>query len=264
MHSALADPNGTVGGTLAETLLVVAPLTVQSATSHGVTFHIPLMTSDVTVSPAMDGIAVDGRPADCVKLALTALWPDQFGKGMRPELVISGINAGANCGINVIYSGTVAAALEAAFLGVPSIAFSLHIGKGKPDFAIAARQAQRVLKMLLDADDGTGAVLTPHGCLNVNLPISNEAPNEPEIVICPMNSHGVIDAYEKRMSPSGEAYYWSVSDGHEFRSADAGTDVEELFRRHITITPLMYDLTQRSAIAPLAEALRSAGCTVRA
>ena len=254
MHRALTDPHGNMGGAIGE-VLVVAPLTVQSATSHGVTFHTPLMTTDVVVSPVMSGVAVDGRPADCVKLALTNIWTEQYGAGARPDLVVSGINAGANCGINVIYSGTVAAALEAAFLGVPSVAFSLHMGGGKGDFTKASAQARRVMQLLIDQDAGTGRVLAPHACLNVNLPLSAESLAEPEIVVCPMNTHGIVDAYEKRTSPSGEPYYWSVSDGLEFRGADAGTDVEELFRRHITITPLMYDLTRREALQPLAQAL---------
>ena len=102
----------------------------QSATGHGITFHAPLMIQAVAVNDRMKGIAVDGRPADCVKLAIAALWPERFGHGSSPDLVITGMNSGANVGINVIYSGTVAAAIEAAFLGVPSIAVSLHLGKG--------------------------------------------------------------------------------------------------------------------------------------
>jgi len=110
MHRALStpDPLGEV--------YAVAPLTVQSATSHGITFHTPLMVTQETINNE-PCLAVDGRPADCTKLALTNLWGDKFGQGSRPDLVISGMNAGANCGINVIYSGTVAAAIEAACKG---------------------------------------------------------------------------------------------------------------------------------------------------
>src|SRR5262249_20143736 len=100
---------------------VVAPESVQSASGHGITLKSPLLTSQVNVDDVFTGIAVDGRPADCVKLAINQILP------AAPDLVISGINSGANVGINVIYSGTVAAAIEAAFLGVPSIAFSLYL-----------------------------------------------------------------------------------------------------------------------------------------
>ena len=93
---------------------VVAPSTVQSASSHGITFHSPLMTEEVAVNDRMKGIAVDGRPADCVKLALRAIWQERFGPDSLPDITISGMNSGANVGINVIYSGTVAAAVESA------------------------------------------------------------------------------------------------------------------------------------------------------
>ncbi|MBZ0171614.1 MAG: 5'/3'-nucleotidase SurE, partial [Phycisphaerales bacterium] len=121
LHDALRE---TLTDTITD-LVVVAPLTVQSATSHGVTFHEPLMTRTVRASATVTGTAVDGRPADCTKLALTNLWPERFGEGSRPDLVVSGMNMGSNAGINVIYSGTVAAAIEAAFMGVPSIAVSM-------------------------------------------------------------------------------------------------------------------------------------------
>ena len=109
-------------------ITVVAPLTVQSATSHGVTFHKPMMANEVAMDDGSRGVAVDGRPADCVKIALTSIWPEIHGEGTRPDLTISGMNSGANVGINVIYSGTVGAAVESAFLGVPSIAVSLQRG----------------------------------------------------------------------------------------------------------------------------------------
>src|ERR1051325_7199892 len=115
---------------------VVAPETVQSATGHGITISTPLLTNRVTVQDVFTGTAVDGRPADCVKLAIDQILP------RRPDLVVSGMNSGVNVGINVIYSGTVAAAIEAAFLGLPSIAVSLHLnGEREPDYDSAARIA---------------------------------------------------------------------------------------------------------------------------
>src|SRR3954447_22789104 len=113
---------------------VVAPETVQSATGHGITLTTPLLTNKVTIENGFTGIAVDGRPADCVKLAVAKLLP------RTPDLVVSGMNSGANVGINVIYSGTVAAAIEAAFLGLSSIAVSLFLRKEvETDYAGAAK-----------------------------------------------------------------------------------------------------------------------------
>lgn len=223
----------------------VAPLTVQSATSHGVTFHTPLMTRPV--AEPIRGIAVDARPADCVKLALTCLWPERFGQGSRPDLVISGMNAGANCGINVIYSGTVAAALEAAFLGVPAIAVSLMLGDGDPDFACGAAHAKRALDAVL-----AHGPLQPHTCLSINIPPRNLAdPNRHDplpLAVCPMNTHALHDGYERRTAPSGEVYYWANRSGLDFRHTDPGSDVQKLLDGAITITPLKYDLTRHEQL----------------
>src|SRR5579872_7241708 len=113
---------------------VVAPATVQSATGHGITLSTPLLTTRMTVEEKFTGVAIEGRPADCVKLAVSQLLP------RTPDLVVSGMNAGANVGINVIYSGTVAAAIEAAFLGLPSIAVSLYLRKDvETNYKVAAQ-----------------------------------------------------------------------------------------------------------------------------
>ncbi|GAB4383433.1 MAG: 5'/3'-nucleotidase SurE [Phycisphaerales bacterium] len=267
LHRALAE--------IAEEVFVVAPLTVQSATSHGVTFHQPLMTQPIEVNGQV-GIAVDGRPADCVKLALTNLWPEHMGG--RPDLVVSGMNAGANVGINVIYSGTVAAALEAAFLGVPSIAVSMHIGRGRTLFEAGARHAMRAIRLLLK-----GEPLEPHTCLNINVPRCELPPTaaddpasiarqraasgatfrplsergaegevdpdaEMPVVVCPMNTHGIADRFEQRSAPDGQIYFWSASGGFDFHETEPGSDVDYLFRRCITVTPLRYDLTDEASL----------------
>ncbi|MBX3358486.1 MAG: 5'/3'-nucleotidase SurE [Phycisphaeraceae bacterium] len=236
----------------------IAPLTVQSATSHGVTFKTPLMIDEERLGwggdPAMTGITVEGRPADCTKLALTALWPERFGPGSRPDLVVSGMNMGANVGINVIYSGTVAAAIEAAFLGVPAIAVSLHMGRGTPRYDVAARYARRTIDVIL-----AGGLPRPHECLSINIPVTErewEVEGQwPPIRVCPMNTHGLNDAYERRVSPGGDVYYWAAGHGLDFRKTGEGTDVEWLWKNAITVTPLHYDLTRHDAIPAWKERL---------
>lgn len=262
LYHALTDPTGELGGPIAEVVWPVAPLEVQSATSHGVTFKTPLMISHEAVSPAMSGIAVDGRPADCVKLALTALWPEKFGAGARPDLVISGMNAGANIGINVIYSGTVAAAIEAAFRGVPSIAVSLHLGRGRTRFDVAAAHARRTIDRILSHGMGERGGLRPHDCLSINIPICEEGtslqpptPDRPGVRVCPHNIHGLEDSYERRVSPGGDVYYWSAGSGLGFRTADPGTDVDLIKQRFITVTPLRYDLTAHEQVSGWASRL---------
>ncbi|MEM1186101.1 MAG: 5'/3'-nucleotidase SurE [Planctomycetota bacterium] len=245
-----------------EELRVVAPMTVQSATSHGVTFDQPLMTREVRFAPDIDpeltGVAVDGRPADCTKLALTNLWPEAHGDGTRPDLVVSGMNMGANVGINVIYSGTVAAAIEAAFLGVPAIAVSLHLGKGTADYDAAARHARNAIDAILESGP-----LDPHACISINVPRceveEGDARFEPRpLALCPMNTHGLVDSYAKRVSPAGGEYYWSTGSGLNFRGADPGTDVEALFERRITVTTLKYDMTDHDALARLRDKMAPA------
>lgn len=232
-------------------ILVVAPETVQSATSHGVTFKEPLMARPTPLQDGVEGVSVDGRPADCVKLALSQIWPERFGKGSRPDLVISGMNAGANCGINVIYSGTVAAALEAAFLGVPSIAVSLHIGSTTPDFDLAAGHARRAIDHVLARRVPRG-----HECININIPRTDGSDERmPPIYVCPMNTHGLVDSYERRVSPMGDVYYWASGHGLDFHGTEPGSDVDLLLARSITVTPLMYDLTNYEQIDSWRDAL---------
>jgi len=262
MYEALVDYHGSFGRPLAgpETLVVpIAPLTVQSATSHGVTFHEPLMVKEEFLSGSgpddqVLGIAVDGRPADCVKLAITSLWPERFGAGTRPDLVVSGMNAGANVGINVIYSGTVAAALEAAFLGIPSIAVSLYLGKGRPRFDVAARHAREAIERVLAAY--SGGLPPPHSCISINIPITDADGPTPPMVVAPMNTHGLVDSYEQRANPAGEPYYWATGHGLDFRLTTPGSDVHELMEGRITITPLHYDLTDHPATLALREKMK--------
>lgn len=225
-------------------ILVVAPSTVQSASSHGITFHSPLMTEEVVVNDRMKGIAVDGRPADCVKLALRAIWQERFGQGTRPDLTISGMNSGANVGINVIYSGTVAAAVESAFLGVPAIAVSLHMGEpARVRYGRAAWMARnaidRVFKFPLDQ----------HSVININIPrtFSDDAPM-PEIRVVEMNTAPGTDVYERRVSPADQVYYWSKGSGMEFAHTAPESDVEALMDRFITVTPLTYALTDHTRL----------------
>jgi 5'-nucleotidase len=241
LHEALMDLDGRFGGPLAgpsTEVVTVAPLTVQSATGHGVTFHRPLMLSRHEVTPRFSGHAVDGRPADCVKVALANFWPERFGTGSAPDLVISGMNMGANCGINVLYSGTVAAALEGAFHGVPSIAVSLHLGKGRARYDVAAARARKTIEGILKS-----AGLRAHDCLSINIPITESGGPMPPVRICPMNTHGLVDKYEKRTSPEGSVYYWPAGHGLEFKGLERESDVDFLLRRCVTVTPLNYDMS---------------------
>ena len=141
-------------------MLVVAPATEQSAVGHSVTLNNPLIVQEILDEERRPmGWAVEGRPADCVKLALRELLP------ARPDVIVSGLNAGSNAGINVLYSGTVAAAIEGAFFRVTSIACSLEYSKPTPpDFARGAAYARQVVEQILARQPAAGSLF------NVNIP----------------------------------------------------------------------------------------------
>jgi len=244
LHKSLtseSNPQGPLGQ-----VFTVAPSSTQSATSHGITYHIPLMVENTTINN-QPALAVEGRPADCTKLALTNLYPDHFGPNTKPDLVISGMNSGANCGINVIYSGTVAAAIEAAFIGVPAIAVSLHMDSQNnnpiPDWDKAAQTARKTIDTLLK-----NGLPNTHEVLSINIPATQYLNDQTKTIVCPMNTHALVDQYEKRSTPKGAPYYWSTAHGLTFHSTDINTDVYELFQRNITITPLTYDLTNHQRL----------------
>ena len=212
---------------------VVAPETVQSATGHGITIDTPILTSKVTIDGAYTGTAVSGRPADCVKVAVSHLLPD------KPDLVVSGMNAGANVGINVVYSGTVAAAIEAAFLGLPSIAVSLMLaGEGPPAYAWNAKLGRETIEQVLHAGIEPGQVAS------INLPPlgDGEAPAGTRVVR--QCTRPWVDSYERRSSPRGKDYYWNSS-VFTLNDSDEDTDVAAIRDGYIAVTPLQFDLTHQ-------------------
>jgi 5'-nucleotidase len=215
---------------------VVAPETVQSASGHGITLTTPLLTSPVTVENGFTGIAVDGRPADCVKLAVAKLLPRQ------PDLVVSGINAGANTGINVVYSGTIAAAIEAAFLGLPAIASSLHLRRDVPtDYARAAVLTRQTIELILEAGLPPGRVAT------INLPALMPDQQPTGVKVVRQCDRGWADTYEERKDPRGRSYFWNSS-VFTLGNTEEDTDVAALRDKYITVTPLQFDLTHYPAL----------------
>jgi 5'-nucleotidase len=210
---------------------VVAPETVQSATGHGITLSTPLLTYKVPVTDDYIGISVDGRPADCVKLAVSKILPRE------PDLVVSGMNTGANVGINVLYSGTVAAAIEAAFLGLPSIAISLYLKSDIPtDFARSAAISRGLITQCIDAGLRKGQ------CISINIPPLRKDEQPTGVKVVRQCTAAWNDTYEERFDPRGQRYFWNSS---VFRlgASEEDTDVAALRDNYITMTPLQFDLT---------------------
>ena len=215
---------------------VIAPETVQSAMGHSITLKRPLLTSKVSVENAFTGTAIDGSPADCVKLAISQLLP------WTPDLVVSGINSGANVGINVIYSGTVAAAIEAAFLGVPSVALSLYLRNDVPtDYARAAVLSRQVIRRILDAG------LSRTDVVSVNLPALREGEAPAGVRVVRQCVRPWVDTYDRRQDPRGRDYFWNSS-VFTLETEDSDSDVAALRDGYVTVTPLQFDLTHRQLL----------------
>lgn len=218
------------------TVAVVAPQVEQSGVGHSVTFLQPLVCKEIYEGSRRRGWAVEGSPADCVKLGIFELCPQ------RPDIIVSGVNGGLNAGINVLYSGTVAAAIEGAFFGITSVACSLEFNE-HANFERAAKISVDVIEQIL-ALKAAGPVL-----YNLNIPTAAiERPKGIKTVPMGVNRYG--EHFIKRIDPRGRAYYWATNDpppqpeGHE-------TDLTALADGFVTLTPLQYDMTRRATLAEM-------------
>ncbi len=209
-------------------VIVVAPATEQSAAGHSITMKIPLRIKEYYANGIFFGYAVDGTPADCVKMGIKTILDK------KPDLVISGINNGSNAAINVIYSGTVSAAREAAIMNVPSLAISVNSHTPK-HYEYAAKLAEKLAKLVCDKK------LRPGTLLNVNVP---DLPEE-EIKGVALTKQGKAkwdDYYEERIDPYGVKYYWLTGKMEELGEAN-DHDVMAMQNGYASITPIHFDLT---------------------
>ncbi len=212
---------------------VVAPATEQSGVGHSITFLSPLTAKEVFDGPRRRGWAVDGSPADSVKLGVFEFCQP------RPDLVVSGINGGLNAGINVLYSGTVAAAIEGAFFGITSFAVSLEYDE-HAQFDKAAEVALRVIEQTLNRK-GTESQL-----YNLNIP-TTALETVPSVRVVPMGVARYGENFEKRIDPRGRNYFWATNDPPPVAGAHQ-TDVSALAEGFVTLTPLHFDLTRRHVL----------------
>lgn len=230
--AALAEAVSVFGETL-----IVAPLAEQSGVSHSITYLTPLLARVIERDGRVYGHAVAGSPADCVKLAVLELCPE------RPDLVVSGINSGSNSGIDVLYSGTVAAAIEGAFFGIPAIAVSLTTDS-PPDYPKAVRLVGELIGQILELQPRPGSLW------NVNLPDSR-AGWPVGVRVVPISLARDRDVMIRRIDPRGRTYYWPDVDDSVRTPHHPDSDVEALAAGFATITPLQFDLTDRDMLAGL-------------
>ena len=215
---------------------VVAPETEQSAVGHAITLADPIRVRRLGPRTGFNGWAITGTPADCVKLAVSELLPQP------PELVLSGINLGANVGVNLLYSGTVSAASEAAILGLPALAFSLGSLKS-PDFTYAGAVAAHLVGLYHSLGVPAGVPL------NVNVPAL--PPSKIKGIRFTRQSQArLVERFLRRSDPRGHTYYWQAGEtmGSE---GDLETDYPALLAGYVTITPVRLDLTDQELLSRL-------------
>lgn len=220
---------------VADEVVISAPDVEQSAVGHGITIRRPLRYQKTRLKglEGVEAYRVDGTPADCVVLGVH--------NSGRPDVVVSGINIGANLGYDVTHSGTVAAAIEAATLGIPAIAFSLRSGKGDLDFSYGADYAKRLVPRV--AKKG----LPQRTLLNVNFPAGPLKGAR----LSRQSTHSYVDEVIAREDPEGVPYYWVAGVPTGEREPD--TDYTAVTDGFASVTPLYLDFTYSAYFSTLAE-----------
>lgn len=215
---------------------VVAPDSEKSAVGHAITLSNPIRIQEIERHGGFTGYAVNGTPADCVKIGFRSLVKESI------DLIVSGINAGANVGTDIIYSGTVSAATEGVFYHIPSIAFSLDALKGG-DFGPSKMITQNIVRALLKNGIPKGTLL------NVNIP------NLPlhqikGARITEQGDSSFRDCFEKREDPRGRIYYW-MSGEVVNPNPDPDMDINAVNNGYVSITPIHYKLTNQEFLPSL-------------
>ncbi len=218
-------------------VVVVAPDSPQSGMGHAITIDSTLYSKKVTIDReegAPSEYSCSGTPADCVKLALQEILDK------KPDLCVSGINHGSNASINVIYSGTMSAAIEAGIEGIPAIGFSLCDYSWDANFEHSVISIKRIVQEALNQGIPKGTVL------NVNIPKTEAEPKG--IKVCRQARANWKEQFDKRTSPTGKDYYWLSG---EFELLDKGEDTDEwaLANGYVSIVPTQFDLTAHHVIS---------------
>lgn len=213
------------------TVEVVAPDRQRSGTGHAITVDQPLRVIRTGMAGGeLGAYAVNGTPSDCVKVGLEAILP------WVPDFVVSGINQGPNLGTDVLYSGTVSAALEGAIHGIPALAVSLVSWERTDVFRWAARVARVILQEAEKRELPGGSLL------NVNVP-AETSETVPSVRFTGLGVRRYVNACEGRIDPWGRTYYWLTGDVVDEGAEDPYTDIGAVGRGLVSVTPLQFDLT---------------------
>jgi 5'-nucleotidase len=223
-------------------VVVVAPDKPQSGMGHAITIGFPLRMSPVKLIDGVEAWSCSGTPVDCVKLAVDKVLH------RKPDLCLSGINHGANHSINVIYSGTMSAAIEASIESIPSVGFSLLDYSVEADFTGAKKYARLIVESLMKQKK-----LDKHLCLNVNFPAIPESLIN-GVKICRQAYAKYEEDFHERKDPHGKKYYWLTG---AFVNFDEGkdTDVWALENNFVSVVPVQFDLTKHTLKSKLEKSL---------
>jgi 5'-nucleotidase len=219
-------------------IVVVAPDKPQSGMGHAITINSTLRLHKTSYHKAEMEYACSGTPVDCVKMAVNHILK------RRPDLVLSGINHGSNSSINVIYSGTMSAAIEGALEGTPSIGFSLCDYSMEADFSQAGKFIASIIASSIGRQMGKGV------CLNVNIPRLREADFKGIRVVRQAKANWV-ERFEERRDPYGREYYWLAGEFVNFEPESTDTDEWALANGYISVVPTHADLTAHQVLGQL-------------
>jgi 5'-nucleotidase len=221
---------------------VCAPDRERSATGHALTLHKPLRVDEVDIGGNVKGAwLTTGTPSDCVKFAVGCLL-----EKTPPDFVISGINSGANLGGEILYSGTVSAAMEGAFLDIPSLAVSCAGGTGKRHYEPAADFVSKIVRTLKKAEFLVGKTL-----INVNVP-NVPADEIKGVQVTKLGVRAYNDYFEKRVDPRGKTYYWLAGEAIE-EGEEENTDAWCVSHKLISITPITFNMTDFKLVDKLTQ-----------
>lgn len=217
-------------------VVVVAPDKPQSAMGHAITVTVPLRLTPNKIFGDIQAYECSGTPADCVKLALDKVCT------RRPDIMVSGINHGPNYSINVIYSGTMSAAVEAAVDGVQAIGFSLCDYSIEADFSACREYVRKIAATILEHP-------LPYGTLlNVNIPKSSEIKG---VRVCRQASAKYAENFDERKDPGGKTYYWMTGKFINLEAEDNDTDLWAIENAYVSVVPTKFDLTSNGVIQHL-------------
>ncbi len=233
--AALVDVARTLGD-----VVIVAPDKAQSGMGHAITINSTLRVNKVNIYGVKEEYSCTGTPVDCVKIAINKILK------RKPDLVVSGINHGSNMSINVIYSGTMSAAVEGAIESVPSIGFSLLNESIDADFTAAKKIVKTIALQVLKNGLPKGV------CLNVNIPKAKFDLLK-GIKVCRQAKANWIEELDERKDPSGKPYFWLTGKFENYDKGKKDTDVWALENNYVSIVPTQFDLTAHDSIKVIAK-----------